>query len=254
MQELPRDDFADFEPWREIFSRTSPVLMYHKMGRRPRGLKFKGLTIPTQLFRRQLADMKAAGVGFGSLSEPFEINKVVLTFDDGSTSIHREALPVLHEYGVRTCNYIVADRIGGYNEWDVRDHGEVRDTLMDKVQLREWLAAGQEIGSHTLSHARLPFISHEQMRNEIFDSKKKLEDIFQIPVIHFCYPYGFYDARSLELVEAAGYRTATLVGGGIATPEHNPFLIPRITARKQSLNFRNFFRALIGLPPKRKKK
>ena len=47
---------------------------------------------------------------------------------------------------------------------------------MDEVQIQEWLAAGQRIGSHTCSHAHLPQLSEAAAREEISASRKKLED------------------------------------------------------------------------------
>ncbi len=61
---------------------------------------------------------------------------------------------------------------------------------MDERQIRDWLAAGHEIGAHTLTHPALAELPPERARAEIFDSRKLLEDRFGVPVRHFCYPYG----------------------------------------------------------------
>ena len=73
--------------------------------------------------------------------------------------------------------FLVPNFIGKFNEWDLRD-GEAAEPLMDTDQIREWLQAGHSIGSHSLTHARLTRLTLRDAREEIFASKKKLEDVF----------------------------------------------------------------------------
>jgi peptidoglycan/xylan/chitin deacetylase (PgdA/CDA1 family) len=84
---------------------------------------------------------------------------------------------MLARYEIRTIQFLVANAIGGTNHWDVRRRGEVPDPLMGVPEVRDWLSAGQEIGSHTLSHVNLTAIPEAQAKEEINASKKKLEDL-----------------------------------------------------------------------------
>src|SRR5437899_3518051 len=133
-------------------------------------------------------------------------------------------------YGMRAIQFLVADRLGGMNEWEV-EQGEVQERLMDAAQIREWLAAGHEIGAHTLTHPFLTKISLERAREEISASKKKLEDCFGQPIRHFCYPYGDWNAAVCDLVRAAGYETACTTEFGVNTSATPAFELKRITAR-----------------------
>ena len=57
---------------------------------------------------------------------------------------------------------------------------------MDAAQIRDWLAMfTQEIGSHSLTHRNLTKLKSADVREQIFGSKK-LEDLFGIPIRHFC--------------------------------------------------------------------
>jgi peptidoglycan/xylan/chitin deacetylase (PgdA/CDA1 family) len=134
---------------------------------------------------------------------------------------------------------LVADAIGGSNHWDVRTRGEAPDALMDTAEVSDWLSAGHEIGAHTLTHPRLTAIPEPQAREEIFASKKKLEDLFGVPVRHFCYPYGKWSRRVRELVEGAGYSTAVTLDFGVNVKVHDPFALRRIGAKHPSRSFRN---------------
>ena len=109
---------------------------------------------------------------------------------------------------------------------------------MDEAQIREWLAAGHEIGSHTLTHPFLTRISPQRAREEISASKKKLEDRFGRPVRHFCYPYGDWNPAVRDLVMAAGYETACTTEFGVNTGATPPFELKRILARYQSISFK----------------
>ena len=52
--------------------------------------------------------------------------------------------------------------------------GEAPAPLMDAAQVKDWLAAGHEIGSHTLTHPWLTRLPLSEAREEISGSKKKL--------------------------------------------------------------------------------
>ena len=53
---------------------------------------------------------------------------------------------------------------------------------------------------------------------EIFDSRRRLEDRFGVPIKHFCYPYGDNDEAVREMVREAGYETAPTVAFGTNLP------------------------------------
>ncbi|MEY3479773.1 MAG: hypothetical protein RIQ71_548 [Verrucomicrobiota bacterium] len=243
--------FTDLRPFREVFAKGLPVLCYHKVGPKPRGVRLRGIYVSNRLFARQMAELREDKYQSTSLAASpraaADGRRMVLTFDDGSLTVLRNALQPMADAGFRAINYLVSDLIGGVNEWDTV-RGEVPDPLMDESQVREWMAAGHEIGAHTRTHPELSRISIEEAREEIAGSKKSLEDRFGVPIRHFCYPYGDYSPAVRDLVEEAGYETAVTVEPGVWRPDTDRLLIPRIGARAHSLNFRNFFKRLLGRP------
>jgi peptidoglycan/xylan/chitin deacetylase (PgdA/CDA1 family) len=119
-------------------------------------------------------------------------------------------------------SFLVAGHLGGCNEWDAV-HGFAPERLMDATQVREWLAAGHEIGSHSLTHRNLTRLDEAAAREQIIASKQRLEDTFGVPVRHFCYPHGKWNERLRDLVAQAGYATACTTKFGVntaATPRH----------------------------------
>lgn len=242
--------YASLKPFREYFGGGLPMLMYHKLGPRPPGVRLKGLYIGEKLFAQQLAELRQAGYracDFDALAGgvSVESGRIGISFDDGYVNVLKYGLGPLQEHGFQALQYIVADNIGGGNDWDL-PAGEAYEPLMDQAQIREWLAAGHLIGSHTLSHAKLPELSVEQAREEIGASKKKLEDLFGVPILHFCYPYGFWNERVRDLVIEAGYRTATTTQFGLNDTATSPFELRRIMARYQSWGLRSLRQRLFG--------
>jgi peptidoglycan/xylan/chitin deacetylase (PgdA/CDA1 family) len=98
---------------------------------------------------------------------------VVLTFDDGYRNVVENALDLLAKNRFRAVQFLVANFLGKTNEWDLRV-GEKPEPLMDGAQVRDWLAAGHEIGSHTLTHPRLTRLTLRDAKGGITASKKGL--------------------------------------------------------------------------------
>jgi peptidoglycan/xylan/chitin deacetylase (PgdA/CDA1 family) len=233
--------FTSLKPFAELFATGVPWLMYHKLGPRPRGVRLKGLYVSRSLFERQLSELRTAGFTTPAFSPPIaEENpgkRIALTFDDGFANVFQHGLEPLARHGFRAIEFLTVDLIGGYNEWEMQE-GEARQQLMDDVQVKEWLAAGHEIGSHTLTHPFLTRISTAQAKEEITASKKRLEDRFSRLIRHFCYPYGDWNPAVRDLVIEAGYETACTTESGINTKAMPLFELKRILARYQSISFK----------------
>ena len=212
--------------------------MYHKIAKRPRGVRLKGLYVSPDQFERHVRELKDAGFTTASLGElaaattPLK-NKVVFTFDDGFRNVLEHGLLPLGDAGFRAIQFLVPNYLGKINEWDLRD-GEVPEALMDKHQVCDWLAAGHEIGSHSMTHASLDRLSVRDAREEIISSKKKLEDMFGISIAHFCYPYGNFNDAIRDVVLEAGYQTACTTEFGVNTPETPRVALHRIAARHRT--------------------
>ena len=238
------DYYASLAPFREFFDSGLPILTYHKLGPCPPGTRLKGLYVNGALFARQLAELRTAGFAAASLNDfgadcNLRSRSIVLTFDDGFCNVLELGLATLAKNRFRAIQFLVADLLGKSNYWD-RASGETPEPLMDAAQVREWLAAGHQIGSHTLTHPWLTRLPSAQAREEIAASRKKLEDLFGMTVEHFCYPYGDWNEAVRDLVAEAGYRTACTTEFGVNPPGTPPLSLRRVTARYRSRNWKNF--------------
>lgn len=229
---------------RRLLARGLPVLAYHKIGAPPPGSRDPFLWTTPAEFSRHLARLQAAGFGSVSLDDwPIPKPGVVVTFDDGFQNVLRDGLPVLQQHGFRAIQFVIAGMIGGVNEWDTV-RGEPPDSLMDEHELRDWLAAGQEIGSHGVRHRQLTKLSRADAREEIAGSKKKLEDLLGRPVRHFCYPYGRWNPALAEMVAEAGYATACTMEFGVNEPGASSWSLRRINPTSESVLVRKIIHRL----------
>lgn len=246
--------YHSLKPFRELFQTGTAILTYHKLGPRPRAVRIKGLYVSDKLFVRQLGELRAAGFRtppcfrqvLQSAANPGR--QIALTFDDGFSTVLRHGLEPLARLQFRALVFLVADLIGKTNEWEQRE-GETRAPLMDAVQAREWLAAGHEIGSHTLTHPHLTQLSPAAAREEIVASKAKLEDMFGVPVEHFCYPYGDWNEAVRGLVISGGYKTACTTDPGVNLPAESAFALKRFAARYPTRSLRSIWSRLCGERP-----
>jgi peptidoglycan/xylan/chitin deacetylase (PgdA/CDA1 family) len=217
---------------RRLFEAGVPVLMYHKIDCPPPGTRDPFLYTSRERFNEQLQLLARHGYSGATLdaisaASDNRARNVVISFDDGAASVFINALEILARRRFRAIQFIVAGLIAKRNDWDIAK-GEMPDLLMDERQIREWLAAGHEIGSHTITHPNLKRIPLSQAREEIFGSKKKLEDTFGVPVRHFCYPSGKWNQALGELVGEAGYSTACTVEFGVNSAATPRFALRRI--------------------------
>ncbi|MDN4610488.1 polysaccharide deacetylase family protein [Arthrobacter burdickii] len=193
---------------------TPPVFMYHSIS--PSSLPDPHrLRVHPDRLDRHLRLLRRFGYRGVSLSELLRAQErgearglVGLTFDDGYTDYLEHALPALRRYGMTSTLYAVAGRLGGSNEWD----DGPRLGLMDRDQLRAVAAAGQEVGSHTMTHPHLAGTGADFLMAEIGGSREVLQDVLQEEIASFCYPYGEFDDDAAAAVRAAGYDHGCVIG------------------------------------------
>lgn len=211
-----------------------PILMYHQIDEPPpRGTSLRGLIVAPSSFAWQMRMLHL--LGYRGLSmrnlEPYLLGeltgKVVgITFDDGFQNNLHHALPALKANGFTATCYGVSSLIGGSNIWDA---GKVAEKpLMTQKDWLAWHGAGMDVGSHTQTHANLKELPDDIARRQIEQSKDELQQMLGAEVRHFCYPYGWFEAKHEQMVRAAGYATATSTRRGRVQAGDNLYALNRI--------------------------
>jgi len=219
-----------------------PILTYHQIETcPPRGAAFRSLYVSPIDFARQMALLSRLGYRGLSMSAlmPYlngEISgKVVgITFDDGYLNNLSNALPLLRRFGFSSTCYVVSQRVGETNEWD-SVAGIAQTPLMNAAQLRHWLAGGQEVGAHTRHHVHLPQHDAATCADEIARCKAELERMTDSPVRHFCYPYGEFEKDHAEMVQIAGFQSATTTQRGRCQNGDDLMQLPRVPVLRSTV-------------------
>jgi peptidoglycan/xylan/chitin deacetylase (PgdA/CDA1 family) len=91
-------------------------------------------------------------------------------------------------------------------------------------ELRAHAGGGVAIGSHGVAHEHLTRLTDEELRLELTESKRELEDQLGRPCPDFAYPYGEHDERVRAAVRAAGYER----GFGLRERRRDPYALRRV--------------------------
>ena len=219
-----------------VYSRRIRVLLYHRILPEKAKGKEGHRVIDVKRFRQHLLMLERWGytpitfndltlIQHGHLDRPRK--PIIITFDDGYLDTYEIAYPILEEFGMRTVIFAVADPGTATNSWD-HDLGLPAAQLMNERQLLELHAAGFEIGSHSMTHPRLPLLPKGKAWEEILQSRMRLEIVLNAPVHSFAYPYGLFNETLKQMVAEAGYNFAVGAWNGHTDITRYPLEIGRV--------------------------
>jgi peptidoglycan/xylan/chitin deacetylase (PgdA/CDA1 family) len=117
---------------------------------------------------------------------------ILITFDDGHLNNYTTAFPIMYKYGFTGTLYIVSNYMG-------------TDNYMNADQIKDMAAAGWEVGSHSISHLDLTTLDPYRQRQEIVDSRTRLENALGVPVLTIAYPFGISNPGVIDYAHFAGY-------------------------------------------------
>ena len=208
-----------------------PILMYHELSPRP-APEFSRYSVTPRRFAAQMACLALMGyraVGLDAVlgRQPLPRRAVVITFDDAIDGCLEYALPVLSRRRFTATFYVVAGLVGERSVWTRPEIG-IDLPLMDWRALQTLAAAGFLIGSHTMTHPRLPTVSATACRDELMTSRRVLEDRLGQQVADLAYPFGAFDASVRAIAAEAGYRSACTTRPGLASVDDDPLALPRV--------------------------
>jgi CelD/BcsL family acetyltransferase involved in cellulose biosynthesis/peptidoglycan/xylan/chitin deacetylase (PgdA/CDA1 family) len=108
----------------------------------------------------------------------------------------------------------------------MEDNGELSDLMLTWEHIREMQRSDISFGSHTLTHPVLSKLSAERAEEEIYQSKKIIEERLGTPVNLFAYPFGKrhdFTAETKMMIKAAGYCCALTTIFGTNRINQDPF-------------------------------
>ena len=112
-----------------------------------------------------------------------------------------------------------------------------KNLMMTWDQTRGLIAKGHMVGSHTMTHPNVAFISESEARVELSESKQRLEQVLGSPIVHFSYPCPaltpHWKQTTAELTRQIGYQTAVTTDGGAVRAKDDPLSLHRVRPTKE---------------------
>jgi len=133
---------------------------------------------------------------------------------DTPNSVTRSLKKYVYDHQVADV-YGLIQEICAQNNWPYAQlqEDELRYQFMNWGQIRDLHQRGHRIASHTMTHRVLRFLSEEEKRYELFESKKRLENQLNTTIDTLVYPYGSMNEinqTTVQVAQEAGYQTALM--------------------------------------------
>ena len=144
----------------------------------------------------------------------FDAPMLSLTFDDGWSSIYTNGLPLLDKYDLTSTQYITTGFLNDQPDY------------MTDAMVREFLASGHEIGSHTVTHSDLSTLDATTLNFELTESQARLRQLLGANVASsIASPFGSYNDSTLSTIKQS-YQSHRSTTAGFNTKDNfDPYRI-----------------------------
>lgn len=213
---------------------VAPILMYHSVN--PLALPENRIAVSVDNFERQMHFLKKHHYNVLTLERLADLIKhkkkipprtLSITFDDGYKDNYTYAFPILKKYNLPATIFIIVNEVG-------RQQGDRLSWQEIKIMQDSGLVT---FGSHTLGSEPLINIkSEEEIKRQIADSKKILEEKLGKRVVAFSYPEGRFNDKIRQLVMDSGYELAVATNPGKKFPNNDIFALKRLRISSTSNN------------------
>lgn len=233
-----------------------PVLQYHKISKPWPDARVRGGFTPPRRFFKQMSYLKNQGFVFYTASEliksfeqggKFPPNGIALTLDDGWKDNYTNAFPVLRQLGIKATIFIIPASIGQVFSGATAE-GEQPHAHLSQDEILEMADHGIEFGSHTMNHRLLNRLSEPEVKSEVEEAKREIENLLQKPCLTFAYPAGFFSEPARRAVERAGHIAAFTTTYG-PTDRVDLFALNRTEVLRRDRFLFQFSRKLAPLRP-----
>jgi peptidoglycan/xylan/chitin deacetylase (PgdA/CDA1 family) len=212
-----------------------PILLYHSVSPAPPGW-IAPFTVSPATFRAHLDAVVASGRQSITVSQLVDglhgrarlpERPVVITADDGFADFADSAVPALAERKLSSTLYVTTGALAGRARESVLPPAD----MLHASDLPGLEAAGVEIGAHSHTHRQMDLLSESQLTDEVSRSRDLLAEELGHPIRSFAYPHGYWRAKVLRLVGAAGFDSSCTVGNALCSARDHPLALSRIMVR-----------------------
>ena len=108
--------------------------------------------------------------------------------------------------------------------------------MMSYDQVRSLAHHGHIVGSHTMTHPNMAYLTEQDARTELDQSKQRLEREVKAPIRHFSYPCPaltpHWNEQTVAQSRSVGYDSAVTTSGGVTRCGDDPLVLKRIRPSK----------------------
>ncbi len=222
------------------------VLTYHYFHRdKPAGIKTEDFPFSIRLddFAGQASEIAASGYG---MVDPANITdrdqyegknhrQILITIDDGHKSVE-DAVEVIAKYKLKPILNIVPDLVG-------------KEYYLDWPALRNLAMQGFSIQSHSMTHRNLTRLNQADLKSDLDNSKKVIEDNIGLPVTTLAAPMGRINDRVTKTALELGYEVIMTSYTGINRAGRDLKYLKRfqVKSNRRQLKLDDYFSATSGV-------
>jgi len=194
--------------------RGVPVLNYHGLFSSDAGEQQNRLSVSQAAFASHLEQINRDAFavcplpGLWCPADGFaESHKALaVTFDDGRASDYEIAFPLLMQAGFGGDFFVNTATVGqqGYLTW---------------AQMKEMHRSGMSFQSHGHEHVDHSRLSRAELKHQLQESKREIEDHLGSEVQFFAAPYGEWNRSVADIARELGYRAICATAGQLADQE-----------------------------------
>ncbi|MGN0677797.1 MAG: polysaccharide deacetylase family protein [Ruminococcus sp.] len=127
----------------------------------------------------------------GTYSLTGDKSRIIITFDQGyENGYTSKILDTLKEKNVSAIFFLTGDY-----------------AKKEKALVRRMIDEGHVIGNHGMTHAKLPDLSPDELKEEVMSLHQYVLDEYGYEMQYFRYPCGEYSEETIEQLRNLGYKT-----------------------------------------------
>ncbi len=208
------------------------ILLYHRVLPKEDNLskispEEKVFSVKEKEFSKQLEYLHSNGWKTLNLNQLLEYlqgktsfpdKTLIITFDDGNQTDYTIAFPLLEKFGFKATFFLTTDFI------DKSGH-------LQKSQILKMSQEGMEFGSHGKTHKFLSTLNDDELKSELLDSKKMLEEIIGREINLLSLPGGYHSVNVKRITKKLDFKGICTSKFGWNENKTDPFELKRVSLR-----------------------
>jgi peptidoglycan/xylan/chitin deacetylase (PgdA/CDA1 family) len=154
-------------------------------------------------------------------------NRFIISFDDANESVLLKAYPILKKLNIPFIIFITVELIG-------------KENFLSEEQIKQLVSDPLcTLGSHGCHHKMFRYLSKEEVKKELIESKKYLESTFKNTVECFAFPYGrlvecsFQNIEQVKKASAYSFSFSAIAGNLKQSWITSNYFLPRINVDEE---------------------